>query len=154
MRAPLSSWISAAITHAPSLTNRSTVPRPMPLAAPVITATLPSRRPAMILPPNIVLIDHNPAPGLNRKTMSIPDPVALAQALIRRPSVTPDDAGVLGVLEAVLKPLGFACHRLRFEAPGTAPIDNLYARIGTAEPNFCFAGQTDVVPPGEKWRHD
>ena len=88
--------------------------------------------------------------------MSVPDPVELAQALIRCPSVTPDDAGALGVLEAVLKPLGFTCHRLRFEAPGTAPIDNLYARIGTAAPHFCFAGHTDVVPPGDAklWRSD
>ncbi|MGD0143057.1 MAG: succinyl-diaminopimelate desuccinylase [Rhizomicrobium sp.] len=88
--------------------------------------------------------------------MSIPDPVELARDLIRRPSVTPDDAGALGVLEAVLKPLGFVCHRLRFEAPGTAPIDNLYARIGTEAPHFCFAGHTDVVPPGDAklWRAD
>jgi succinyl-diaminopimelate desuccinylase len=88
--------------------------------------------------------------------MSIPDPVELAQALIRCRSVTPDDGGALGVLEAVLKPLGFTCHRLRFEAPGTAAIDNLYARIGTAAPHFCFAGHTDVVPPGDAklWRAD
>jgi len=88
--------------------------------------------------------------------MSIPDPIELARALIRRPSVTPADAGALAVLEAILKPLGFACHRLRFEGPGTAPIDNLYARIGTAAPHFCFAGHTDVVPPGDAklWRAD
>ncbi len=88
--------------------------------------------------------------------MTIPDPVALSQALIRCPSVTPADGGALAVLEAVLKPLGFACHRLRFEEAGTAPVDNLYARIGTQGPNFCFAGHTDVVPPGDAklWRHD
>ena len=88
--------------------------------------------------------------------MSIPDPVELARALIRCPSVTPDDAGALGVLEDVLKPLGFTCRRLRFEAPGTTPIDNLYARIGTEAPHFCFAGHTDVVPPGDAklWRTD
>ena len=63
--------------------------------------------------------------------MTIPDPVALSQALIRCPSVTPADDGALAVLEAALKPLGFACHRLRFEEAGTAPVDNLYARIGT-----------------------
>ena len=78
------------------------------------------------------------------------DPVAVAQALIRCPSVTPEDCGALGVLEAALKPLGFACHRLRFEQEGTAPVDNLYARLGTGGPNFCFAGHTDVVPPGER----
>ena len=84
------------------------------------------------------------------------DPVQLAQALIRCPSVTPADAGALGVLEDVLKPLGFTCHRLRFETPDTAPVENLYARLGTAAPNFAFAGHTDVVPPGDAklWRSD
>lgn len=77
------------------------------------------------------------------------DPVSIAQALIRRPSVTPADAGALGVLEAVLAPLGFTCHRLRFEEPGTDPIENLYARLGDRGPNFCFAGHTDVVPVGD-----
>src|ERR1700687_4004096 len=88
--------------------------------------------------------------------MTVPDPIALSQALIRCPSVTPTDAGAIAVLEAALKPLGFACHRLRFEADGTVPIENLYARIGTQGPNFCFAGHTDVVPPGDAklWRHD
>ncbi len=82
------------------------------------------------------------------------DPIELSQALIRCPSVTPKDEGALGVLERALTPLDFACHRLRFEQDGTAPIENIYARIGTAGPNFCFAGHTDVVPPGEKWSHD
>ena len=82
------------------------------------------------------------------------DAVALAQDLIRCPSVTPADAGALGVLEAALTGLGFTCHRLRFEEPGTAPVDNLYARLGSEAPHFCFAGHTDVVPVGEGWRHD
>jgi succinyl-diaminopimelate desuccinylase len=82
------------------------------------------------------------------------DAVALTQALIRCPSVTPADAGALAVLEAALKPLGFVCHRLRFEQDGTPPIDNLYARLGTSAPHFCFAGHSDVVPPGEGWAHD
>jgi succinyl-diaminopimelate desuccinylase len=73
----------------------------------------------------------------------------LARALIRRPSVTPVDAGALDVLEAVLKELGFACHRLKF-----GDIDNLYARLGSEAPHFCFAGHTDVVPVGEGWTHD
>jgi succinyl-diaminopimelate desuccinylase len=77
------------------------------------------------------------------------DPVALTQALIRCPSVTPADAGALDVLQRALEPLGFVCHRLRFEQSGTAAIDNLYARLGTAAPHFCFAGHTDVVPPGD-----
>ena len=76
------------------------------------------------------------------------DPIALAQDLIRRPSVTPADAGALDVLEAALKGLGFACRRLPF-----GDVDNLYARLGEAGPNFCFAGHTDVVPPGEGWTH-
>lgn len=84
------------------------------------------------------------------------DPVALAQALIRCPSVTPEDNGALKTLENALAPLGFAFHRLRFEDPNSAPVENLYARIGTGAPHFCFAGHTDVVPAGERdsWRHD
>ncbi|MEI9990742.1 MAG: succinyl-diaminopimelate desuccinylase [Rhizomicrobium sp.] len=84
------------------------------------------------------------------------DPVALSQALIRCRSVTPEDGGALGVLEETLAPLGFTCTRLRFQTDGTAPVENLYARIGTQGPNFCFAGHTDVVPPGDAklWRHD
>jgi succinyl-diaminopimelate desuccinylase len=87
--------------------------------------------------------------------MSAVDPIALAQALIRCPSVTPEDAGAIGIVEAALKPLGFACHRLRLQAPGSAAVENLYARIGDAGPNFCYAGHTDVVPPGDAklWRH-
>jgi len=83
------------------------------------------------------------------------DPVELARALIRCPSVTPKDEGALAVLEEALTPLGFVCHRLHFEEEATAPVDNLYARLGTQAPNFCFAGHTDVVPPGEAslWRH-
>jgi len=92
-------------------------------------------------------------------SMSAPpevDTIALAQALIRCASVTPTDAGALDVLERTLAGLGFACHRLPFEAPGTAPVDNLYARYGTGRPHFCFAGHTDVVPPGdpETWAND
>lgn len=78
------------------------------------------------------------------------DPVELAQELIRCPSVTPEDRGALGVLEAALTKLGFACHRLKFSAPGTPDVDNLYARRGTGARNFCFAGHTDVVPVGDR----
>jgi succinyl-diaminopimelate desuccinylase len=83
-----------------------------------------------------------------------PDPIELTQALIRCASVTPADAGALAVLAAALEPLGFRCERMRFEAPGTVPIDNLYARIGDGRPHLCFAGHTDVVPPGDetRWR--
>lgn len=82
------------------------------------------------------------------------DPLALGRALIACPSVTPADAGALDTLERALSGLGFSCHRLRFTETGTDPVDNLYARFGTAAPNFCFAGHTDVVPPGAGWRDD
>ncbi len=84
------------------------------------------------------------------------DPVALAQALIRCQSVTPQDGGAIGVLEDALMPLGFVCAKLRFQEDETPHVDNLYARIGTQGPNFCFAGHTDVVPPGDValWKHD
>jgi succinyl-diaminopimelate desuccinylase len=81
--------------------------------------------------------------------IATPDPLDLSRDLIRCPSITPADAGALDVLQAALESLGFTCHSLRFTAPGTAPVDNLYARIGEAPPNFCFAGHTDVVPPGD-----
>ena len=73
----------------------------------------------------------------------------LARALIRCPSVTPADEGALDVLEAALRPLGFACERMPFSTPGTPDIDNLYARRGSEGPLFCFAGHTDVVPVGD-----
>ena len=85
------------------------------------------------------------------------DPVALAAELIRRPSVTPQDAGALGVLEGALKPLGFECHRLKFDHPGSAPVENLFAKKAVGQgKHFCFAGHTDVVPPGprENWSQD
>ena len=87
--------------------------------------------------------------------MSI-DAVAFAAELIRCPSVTPEDAGALDVLQGALEKLGFTCTRLPFEEPGTAPVDNLYARLGTHGPHLCFAGHTDVVPVGaqDEWQVD
>ena len=84
------------------------------------------------------------------------DPVALAQALIRCPSVTPADAGALDVLQLALGSLGFACRRMPFGDGGQAEIDNLYARLGDSPPLFWFAGHTDVVPPGDlgQWTVD
>ncbi|GAA0582571.1 succinyl-diaminopimelate desuccinylase [Rhizomicrobium electricum] len=84
------------------------------------------------------------------------DPVHLAQALIRRPSVTPDDEGALGLLAGALEPLGFAITALPFAGDGGPRTENLYARIGSEGPVFCFAGHTDVVPPGDLtfWKHD
>lgn len=83
------------------------------------------------------------------------DPLEFAQALIRCPSVTPHEGGALDLLQQRLSDLGFTCHRVPFAEDGTAAVDNLYARIGTARPNFCFAGHTDVVPVGDAgaWRH-
>jgi succinyl-diaminopimelate desuccinylase len=83
------------------------------------------------------------------------DPIAIARDLVRCRSVTPEDGGALGVLQSVLTQAGFTVHRTVFTEPGTAAIDNLYARIGTAKPNLVFAGHTDVVPPGNEsaWTH-
>jgi len=79
------------------------------------------------------------------------DPLPLAQALLRCPSVTPDDAGAQEVLAAALRGLGFTVTKLRYGA-----IENLFARIGTSAPHICFAGHTDVVPAGDAtaWRAD
>jgi succinyl-diaminopimelate desuccinylase len=83
------------------------------------------------------------------------DALSIARDLLRCPSVTPADAGALGVLETVLKHAGFEVHRLTFSEPGAADIDNLYARIGSGAPHITFAGHTDVVPPGDEaaWTH-
>lgn len=85
------------------------------------------------------------------------DPVELTRDLIRIPSVTPADEGAMDVLQRHLTALGFTCRRLAFEGPtgvgSDARVENLYARRGTASPNLCFAGHTDVVPTGpvEGW---
>jgi succinyl-diaminopimelate desuccinylase len=72
------------------------------------------------------------------------DAVDLAQKLIRCASVTPADDGAQQVLKDALAPMGFACRDLPFN-----DIQNLYARLGTGGPHFCFCGHTDVVPPGD-----
>jgi succinyl-diaminopimelate desuccinylase len=86
---------------------------------------------------------------------SMTDALSIARDLVRCPSVTPADAGALGVLESLLKKAGFDVHRVTFGEPGTADIDNLYARIGTDAPHITFAGHTDVVPAGDEraWTH-
>jgi succinyl-diaminopimelate desuccinylase len=83
------------------------------------------------------------------------DPVTIACDLIRCRSVTPDEGGALSYLEELLTRTGFEVHRAIFAEPGTVPVDNLYARIGSARPNLLFAGHTDVVPPGNEsaWSH-
>ncbi len=78
------------------------------------------------------------------------DALSIARDLIRCPSVTPADAGALGVLEKALAAAGFECHRVTFSEKGFADVDNLYARIGSEAPHITFAGHTDVVPPGDE----
>ena len=68
----------------------------------------------------------------------------LAKELIRRPSITPKDAGTINLLAKNLRSLGFKCHLINFKN-----IKNLYAKLGRSSPNFCYAGHTDVVPPGK-----
>lgn len=84
------------------------------------------------------------------------DPVALTQALIRCPSVTPVEGGALTLLADILGANGFATHLVPFSDEGTPDVVNLYARSGPADqPALMFAGHTDVVPPGDeaRWRH-
>jgi succinyl-diaminopimelate desuccinylase len=78
------------------------------------------------------------------------DALSIARDLIRCPSVTPAEAGALGVLENILKAAGFEVHRVTFSEAGTADVENLYARIGKDAPHISFAGHTDVVPPGDE----
>jgi len=72
----------------------------------------------------------------------------LAKELIRFPSITPVDAGIMKFLEKKLKRLGFKTKILEFKERGFKPVKNLYARFGNKSPNFCYAGHLDVVPPG------
>ncbi len=88
--------------------------------------------------------------------MAVLDSLDLARRLIRCPSITPQEGGALDLLQEVLEGLGFRCRRMVFSDAGTPDVDNLYARLGEAGANFCYAGHTDVVPPGDPaaWRHD
>lgn len=87
---------------------------------------------------------------------SVPSAVELSQQLIRCPSVTPVEGGALDLLEKLLKGLGFTCHRMTFSDEGIPDVENLYARLGSDGPNFCYAGHTDVVPVGDAaaWKVD
>ena len=76
------------------------------------------------------------------------DEIKLSKELIRFPSITPEDAGAINFLSKKLKSLGFKCKILEFKDKKSKPIKNLYARLGTKQPNICYAGHTDVVPPG------
>ena len=76
------------------------------------------------------------------------DELLLAKELIRFPTITPIDAGIMKYLEKKLKSLGFKTKILEFKDKNTKPVKNLYARLGKKSPNFCYAGHLDVVPPG------
>ena len=80
--------------------------------------------------------------------MSKINELQLAKELIRFPSITPADAGIMKFLEKKLKKLGFKTKILEFKEKGFEPVKNLYARLGSKEPNFMFAGHVDIVPPG------
>jgi succinyl-diaminopimelate desuccinylase len=74
--------------------------------------------------------------------------ITLAKELIRFPSITPIDAGIMRFLASKLTAIGFKCKILEFKDKSSKPVKNLYARLGNAQPNFMFAGHLDVVPPG------
>ena len=80
--------------------------------------------------------------------MSKINELQLAKELIKFPSITPVDAGIMKFLEKKLKKLGFKTKIIEFKEKNFRPVKNLYAKIGNKEPNFCFAGHLDVVPPG------
>ncbi len=88
--------------------------------------------------------------------MTLSPAVRLTRDLIRCPSVTPEDAGALDIVERTLKSVGFTTRRLVFAEPGTPDVDNLFARLGSGSPHLVFAGHTDVVPAGDlsRWRCD
>jgi succinyl-diaminopimelate desuccinylase len=88
--------------------------------------------------------------------MASPDPVALTQALVRCPSVTPNAAAALDVVQQALEPLGFVCQRLIFADKDSYPVDNLFAKLGHGTPHLAFAGHVDVVPAGDpaQWTSD
>ena len=80
--------------------------------------------------------------------MTIFNEIKLAKELIKFPSITPVDAGVMSFLEKKLKKLGFKTRIIEFKEKNFKPVKNLYAKIGSKNPNFCYAGHLDVVPPG------
>ncbi|OUX46647.1 MAG: succinyl-diaminopimelate desuccinylase [Candidatus Pelagibacter sp. TMED275] len=80
--------------------------------------------------------------------MIVYDELKLAKELIKYPTVTPIDAGVMNFFSKKLSNIGFKCKVLEFKQKNLKPVKNLYARLGDKSPNFCFAGHLDVVPPG------
>ena len=85
--------------------------------------------------------------------MKIFNDLQLAKELIKFPTVTPVDAGIMKFLEKKLKSIGFKTKILEFKDHDSKPVKNIYARLGKKSPNFCYAGHVDVVPPGDikKW---
>lgn len=83
----------------------------------------------------------------------MPSALDIAQTLIRFPSITPEDAGAQDYLKSLLRPVGFDIFDLPFEGRGSYSVPNFFARRGNSGPHLCFAGHTDVVPPGkeESW---
>ncbi|MCI5060662.1 MAG: succinyl-diaminopimelate desuccinylase [Alphaproteobacteria bacterium] len=83
------------------------------------------------------------------------DVVTLTQDLVRCPSITPEDAGAQEVLKKPLRDIGFEIFDLPFDGNGSYPVQNFFARLGSSSPHICYAGHTDVVPPGneESWKH-
>ena len=83
------------------------------------------------------------------------DPVALTQALVECPSITPKDEGALDIVETHLASIGFHCTRLPFSEDNSYDVDNLFATIGSKGKHLAFAGHTDVVPPGNEnsWKY-
>ena len=84
------------------------------------------------------------------------DPIALTQALVKCPSITPKDEGALDIVQDHLTSIGFSCTRLPFKEKSSYDVDNLFATIGTQGKHLAFAGHTDVVPPGDikSWKYD
>jgi len=74
--------------------------------------------------------------------------ITLAKELIKFPTITPIDAGIMKFLAKKLTTIGFNCKILEFKDKKSKPVKNLYARLGKSQPNFMFAGHLDVVPPG------
>ena len=85
--------------------------------------------------------------------MPIINDLNLAKELIKFPTVTPVDAGIMKFLEKKLKSIGFKTKILEFKDNNSKTVKNIYARFGSKSPNFCYAGHLDVVPPGDikKW---
>ena len=76
--------------------------------------------------------------------------VELTKSLISCPSVTPNNEGVLDLLQKELSEIGFSCNRYVFSDVNTPDVDNLFAKIGEGSPHICFGGHTDVVPVGDE----